>query len=52
MESAIAVVGLEEVKTCVLCLQNTIVEYIVTHSIMDTFLVVEWRPGVRVSRLQ
>ena len=43
-------VGLEEVETYVLQLQNTIAQYIVTHLILELYLAVKRRPVTWVAR--
>ena len=43
-------VGLEEVETYVVRRQNTVVQYIVTSTILELCLAEEQRPGARVTR--
>ena len=47
LEYVMVVVGLEEVVTYILCLQNTVAQFIVTRPIMNLCMVAEHRPGHR-----
>ena len=49
LEDAMADAGLQEVETYFYRLQNTVVQYIVTRTIMDLCMAEKWRPGPRVS---
>ena len=48
MAAVMVEAGLEEVKTYVVCHQNSFAQYIRTHLIIDLFLEAEWSPGARL----
>ena len=50
LEDAMAETGLQEVETYVSCQQNAFAQFIATRTIMELFLVAEWRPGSRLAK--
>ena len=47
--AALEMVGLEDTGVYIACLQNTVAQYIVTHTIMDLCLAAEQKLGMRLS---